>query len=261
MNLIKREWKSYRTQTLYWSIGMLALLFISFYKMQGLNTMPGGMESFLDTLPTIFKAMFQGSGEMNTAIGIYRTIHLYVAIALAFHAVLLGASIFAKEETEKTFEFLYVKGIRRYHILSMKILAGISILLLLDFVCVVGICIASFVADMKLSFSALLPYLGVLFMAQLFFFSLALFSSLLIQKSQKAGSIGSGIVFFMFLISMYVKLGGNLLWLEQFSVFHYTDANYVYAHPYISLPILLILFVALAGFLGAQYLHERRDLL
>lgn len=261
MNILKREWHSYTKETLYWIIGMLALLGISFYKMQGLAVMPGGVEAFLDTLPSFFQTIFGINGDMNNALGIYRIIHLYMVIALALHAVQLGAQIFSKEERDKTYEFLYVKGVKRSTIILIKILAGISILFVLDIVVFLGVCIASMIVDMQLSLLDLHPYISSLFMAQLFFFTLAMLISLILVNNQKAGMLGSSIVMMMFLVSMYAKLGGDIAWLEQFSIFHYTDASFIQSHPEFSFPIIII-FLCTFGFgICAIYAHEKRDLL
>lgn len=261
MNIILREWQSYVRQTTYWMIGLFLLLFISFYKMDGLSSTQGGIQTILESLPPALQVFFGSASDMGTGIGIYQMIHLYLAIALSLHAVILGAHIFAKEEHDKTFEFLYVKGVKRIRILCDKIIAGIVILLVLDVVCVLGIYMSIAMMNMTLSFMDLLPYMSALCMMQLFFFSMSLLISLLMKQNQKAGAIGCGIVFVMFMITMYGKMGGNVEVLDKLSLFHYTDASYIQGNDMFSIPTLCIAILILVGCIGSQWIHERRDLL
>lgn len=261
MNIIKQEWKFYMRPTLYWSIGMLLLLFISFYKMDGLSSVPGGIEKFMKSLPPVFQLFFGDVSYISSALGSYRMIHLYLLIALALHAIILGSNIFAREEQDKTYEFLYVKGVKRSRILFSKIFAGVVILLFMDVICLIGTFISVIISAGSLDVVELFPYIGALFMTQLFFFSLALLLSVVLKHNQKAGMIGCCIVFGMFMISMYVKMGGSAELIDSVSIFHYADASYVKVHTQIALPMILILLLSLSGFLLTQVLHERRDLL
>ena len=261
MNLIKREWQSYAKATFFWSIGILALMMISFYKMQGLSALPGGVEAFLETMPSFLQLFFKNSLDMNTAIGIYGFIHLYMVIALSLHAALLGANIFKKEERDKTFEFLYMKGMKRSKILILKICAAFLILVVLDIVCVIGVYLASMMATIPLSFVELFPYIGALFLAQLLFFSLALLISLLPILHHKAQAISCSVILCMFFMTMYVKIGGQQVWLDTCSIFHYTDVDYIATHPFVDISSILIFLLALVGLFVSIYMHEHHDLL
>lgn len=262
MNIIKREWHSYRKHTIYWSIGILLLIVVAFYKVSGMNPTPGGVEAMLNSLPPIIQVFFgAGAVDYTSAVGNYSMIHLYLVIALSLHAVIIGASIFAKEEQDKTYEFLYVKGVKRWNILIMKIVAGTSILLVMDILCLVSVIVSVLMMNLTFVLSDLLPFMLSLFITQFFFFSLALFLSLILKNSQKAGMFACCIVFAMFLISMYVKLGGNVEFLDTISLFHYSDTSYIQAHQYGGISSIVIVFLTMSTFVASGIVHEHRDLL
>ena len=260
MNIILREIKANRKQTIYWMIGLLCLLFISFYKVQGLSNSDGGMDAVMKSLPPVLQAFFGSTTNAGTGIGAYQMIHLYMCIALALHAVLLGANIFSKEEHDKTFEFLYVKGVTRTRILYYKAIASMGILISLVLISFIGVYCSVFVVGYTLSFGDIFPYIASLFVLQLFFFYIALAISLLLRNNQKAGMMGCLIVFAMFMITMYVKIGGSLDVIDQLSLFHYVDTSYIQDSS-IFVPYSLILVICMIMFILSQYMHNRRDLL
>lgn len=258
MNIIRQEWKSYQKSLLCWSIGILILLFTSFYKVQGLASTVQ-MDTFMKTMPTVIQLLFGSMSDINSGIDGYRMIHLYIVIVLALHAVILGAGIFAKEERDKTAEFLYVKGVKRSHILHLKIIASLLVLVSLNGICFLGVYGSSIFMDMPLVFHELLPYIGVVFLTQLFFFSLALLLSLLRWSGKHAGSIGCAIVFLMFFIDIYVKLGGKAEFMDSFSIFRYTDVFYIQNESL--LPFIVIILCSLIALWLSQRLHRQHDFL
>lgn len=262
MNILKREWSSYRKQTIFWMIGIFALILVAFYKVSGMASTPGGVEEMLKSLPPMLQTFFgTGAVDYTTGVGSYSMIHLYVVIALAFHAVILGSNIFSKEELDKTFEFLYVKGVKRFSILCLKIIAGIVILLVMNIFCLLSIYIASLFMSLSFSLSGILPFMVSLFLVQLFFFSLGLLMSLILRNSQKAGMIGCAVVLIMFLVSMYAKLGGSLDFIDQLSLFHYADTSYIKAYNYGGMSTIIIVAISIGMFALSHFLHDHRDLL
>lgn len=260
MQLFKREWISYRKPTILWSIGLVLLVIIAFYKVDGMSGMPGGMNALIETLPPAFQAIFGMGYDYTTGIGLYSFIHLYILIALAFPAALLGASLFAKEEHDKTFEFLYVKGMKRTTILGIKILAGISILLCLNIICYIATFASLSIIGKGATFSEMYPFILGILLTQVFFFSITFLLTFVLPNNQKAGIIACYIILAMFLITMYTKLGGNVEVLNNLSVFYYMDASQlnkgIHTLSFICLSLLSV------GCLGLSvFRHEHRDLL
>lgn len=260
MQLFKREWKSYLKPTIIWSIGLILLVTIAFYKIDGMSSIEGGMGAMMDAFPPALQAIFGLGVDYSSGIGLYSFIHLYILIALSFHAALLGASLFAKEEHDKTFEFLYVKGMKRTTILIIKILAGITIILFLNIICYVSTFASLSIIGKSVSIGDIFPYIIGIFLAQLFFFSLTFLLSFMLPNNRKSGMIACNIISFMLLITMYAKLGGNVDLLNKASIFYYMDSQQLKQGIEI-IPFVSILFISL-GCLGLSITkHNHRDLL
>src|SRR5664279_3975617 len=57
--------------------------------------------------------------------GYFAMLFIYVELAVAIHAALLGAGIIAKEEDDKTTEYLMTKPVSRAAIITSKLLAAL----------------------------------------------------------------------------------------------------------------------------------------
>lgn len=260
MQVFKREWKSYAKPTIMWSIGLLFLIVMAFYKVDSMSAVEGGMNQMIEALPPALQSIFGVSMDYSTGKALYGLIHLYILIALSFHAVILGSSLFAKEEYDKTFEFLYMKGMKRTTILSMKIIAGTSIMLFLNLLCAVTITVSLMVMNKPITFIELFPFLFGIFLSQVFFFSITFLLTFLLPNNRKAGMIGCFIVLGMFLVTMYAKMGGNIAFINDLSAFHYMDAD-VLKKGMDTLPCIILVIISLICLSLSLYRHEHRDLL
>lgn len=261
MQLLKREWRSYLKSTIIWMISLILLIAIAFYKVDGMSNVNGGMDAMMASLPPAFQTLLGVGIDYTSGVGMYGFLHMYLLIALSFHAVILSASIFSKEERDKTFEFLYVKGMRRNKILSIKIVAGLSLLLFLNILCFISVGACLLIMDKSFVFIDFLPFMIGLFMAQGFFFSLTFLLVFILPKNQKADIIGCCIVLVMFLITMYAKLGGNVDTLNNFSIFYQMDATRLENIGLKLLPSTMIIGSSILCLGFSLFRHEHRDLL
>ena len=77
------------------------------------------INDLLKTMPTSIKALFGfASFDMSTMSGYLALLFIYVELVAAIHASLLGAGIIAKEESDKTTEYLMVKPVSRTAIIT-----------------------------------------------------------------------------------------------------------------------------------------------
>jgi len=131
MNLFLHEMKSYWKFLLFWSIGIVAMIGGGMGKFTAIYGAPdSGIGEMMAKLPKAFLAMFgMVNLEMTSLTGFYGVIHFYLVIMGAIFAIILGAGILAKEERDKTAEFLMVKPVTRSWVLVQKLLAGIIYIL------------------------------------------------------------------------------------------------------------------------------------
>ena len=63
--------------------------------------------------------------DLGTVSGYFGVMFLYIALLGTIHALLLGSNIIAKEERDKTSEFLFTKPISRSRVINGKIVSRV----------------------------------------------------------------------------------------------------------------------------------------
>jgi ABC-2 type transport system permease protein len=221
------------------------------------------VQEIMDALPKAIGAVFGLTGfDLSTAAGFYGVLFLYIAIIGAVHAVLLGAGLIAKEERDRTSEFLYSKPASRGKVLTGKLLAGIFNLVVLN---VVTLVTSIYVVDI---FNKEAPFTGdlVLLMVGLFFLQLVFFSigALLAGSThhpKAAASRASSIMFVTFLMSFVVNMSEKLDFLKYVTPFKYFDAANLMADHALD-PVFVGLAVAIiaVAVVTTYRLYAARDL-
>lgn len=262
MNLILKELKDYALSFAYWSIGILVMVGGGLGKWAGFNAGTMDMTSILNTLPKVFLAIFGAANvPLDTIEGFYGIIYLYVLIMGAVFAVLLGSGILAKEERDKTAEFLMVKPIKRTSIFILKfIVAFIYVVLyvLVTYGLSVGL-LLKVSPDYPMS-EVLIRMMEAMFLIMLVFLSLSMFLASVLGQAKQSSNLALIAVLGGYLLSVFLSLFDQLAFLRFLAPFNWfttsdlilkgLDTNYVW----ISIGLTLIaLFMAL-------FAYPRRDL-
>ena len=114
MNVFLREMKAHRWGLLFWSLGMVMMIYSGMAKYGAYEAAGQSVEVILAQIPRSMQAVFGMTGfDLTTAAGFYGMLFLYLAVMGAVHASLLGAHLIAKEERDHTSEFLYAKPASR----------------------------------------------------------------------------------------------------------------------------------------------------
>ena len=124
MTIVKHELKQGKTSFLIWTAAIGFLLMVCVFLFP---EMKGQMESISDTFASMgsFTAAF-GMDRLNfgTLIGFYAIeCGNILGLGGAFYAVLCAVGILAKEEKDKTAEFLLVHPVSRIRIITEKLIA------------------------------------------------------------------------------------------------------------------------------------------
>lgn len=123
MNIFFRELKANRKALIIWSICMFLLVLSGMSKYTVYSS--SGSGDVFNKMPYSMKALF-GIGTFDVAkmSGFFAFLFPYLELTAAIHAVLLGSSIIAKEERDKTTEFLMAKPVSLNTIVTSKLLAA-----------------------------------------------------------------------------------------------------------------------------------------
>ena len=142
------------------------------------------------------------------------------------HAAMMGADIISKEESYKTSEFIFVKPVSRDRIITSKLSAALVNILILNLVTLISsIVIVGYYSRGEDVTSDILKLMIGLFILQVMFLFIGTAISALCRKPKSSVSITTGILLFMFMLSMAIDIQSNLEPLKYFTPFKYFEAK------------------------------------
>src|SRR4051812_31654677 len=125
MNIFLKELKSYRKSLIFWSIGVFIMVASGMAKYEAYSSSGQSINDLIADLPKSLRAVMGfGVVDLSKISGYYSLLYIYLLLMATIHAVMLGASIIAKEERDKTAEFLFVKPVSRNTIIAAKLSAA-----------------------------------------------------------------------------------------------------------------------------------------
>lgn len=261
MNIFLRELKANRKSLIIWSVCMFLLVLSGMGKYTAYSS--GTNIDVFSEMPYTLKALLGfGSLDVTTISGFFAFLFSYLAITVAIHAALLGSGIIAKEERDKTTEFLMVKPVSRYSIITFKLLAALVNVLIVNLVTMFSsIAMVSAYNKGKDITGEVVMFLLGMFIIQLIFLSIGAFISGLIRKPKATGSISTGILMGAYVISKITDLTDRVNALNVLSPFKYFSYQDILDGKGLNLVNVALSILLVAAFSVLTYLfYRKRDL-
>lgn len=263
MNIFLRELKVHRLPLLFWSLGMVMLIGSGMAKFAAYETAGQSVEQIMATLPRAILVVFGISGfDLETASGFFGVLFLYIAVMASVHAALLGSTLIAKEERDRTSEFLHSKPISRDRVLTGKMLAGLVLVVILNLVTTVSsfVFVGNFAKDEPFEREVVVLMAGLLFL-QLIFFAIGAAVAGVSRRPKAAASRATSVMFLTFLMYYLVNLNEDLGFLRYLSPFKYFDAATLMTDGALN-PLFVVLSVVIiaAAVVGTYRFYSARDL-
>lgn len=263
MNLFLRELKSHRFALIFWSLGMIALIGASMAKYAAYSSTGQSIGTIVNQFPKTLQVVFGLNGfNLATTRGFFGVIFIYIAIMATIHAVLLGSDIIAKEERERTSEFLYVKPLSRHQAITAKLIAGLINLIILNLVTFVSSIyfIHLFAKGHSINKDIFILMVGLFFL-QLIFYSLGALIAGVSRKPKAAAALSTSILMVTFILSFLINFSSSLDFLKYLTPFKYFDARDILAHDHLD-PFYVVLTVIIVVLMiyGTYYFYNERDL-
>lgn len=262
MNVFVRELKAHRWGLVFWCLGMVMLIYSGMAKYAAYEAAGQSVIEVMNQLPKGIQVVFGLSGfDLSTAAGFYGVLFLYTAVMGAVHAVLLGAHLIAKEERDRTSEFLYAKPASRSRILTGKLLAGLVNLVAFNLVTLASsfYFVDLFNKDRPFGSEMLTLMLG-LFFIQLIFFSVGAVVAGISRRPRAAASAATSIMFLTFLFFYAANLSESMGFLEYFTPFKYFDAAALMVDGLDPVFVGLSVLIIVAAVFGTYHFYSGRDL-
>lgn len=262
MNLFIRELKAHRKSIIIWSIITAIFMYLSMAKYSALATDAQASQELMKAPPSSMQAIFGMTGlDLTTITGYYGICFIFIAVMLAIHAGMLGAEIVAKEEVDKTAEFLYVKPIGRAKVLTLKLLAGIVLMVVLFAVSYVTTYHSiALVNSGNVPIKELGIFSAALAIIQLTFYSLGVLAATALGRPKRAAALTSGVVLVAYIAYVLQSMSADFSWLKNVSPFAYFNAQDILSSLQVNYGYTLICgALALAAVTYSYIAYTRRD--
>lgn len=261
MNIFIRELKANRKALIIWSICMFLFVISGMAKYTAYST--GANNEVFNKMPFTLKALLGFQNFDVTRIGgFYALLFPYIEVAAAIHAVLLGSGIIAKEERDKTAEFLAVKPVSRSVIITSKLSAALINVVIVNIASLISsiMIVASFNKGYDITDEIVMFHLSM-FIIQLIFLSLGSFVSSLIKNPKSSGSAASAILFGTVVISKITDLTDRVNAINVLSPFKYFNSeDIVNGNGLKGAAVILSILLSMAFILLAYYYYNKRDM-
>ncbi len=177
----------------------------------------------------------------------------------AFFAAILGVSALAKEERDHTAEFLLTHPVTRRRIISEKLFAALTQIVILNLF-VAGItCLCILAIGEKASLTTLWLLFLAYFLLQIEIACITFGISAFVTKG--AMGIGIGLAAASYFLNIIANLSESVDFLKFLTPFAYADGAYITKHNTLPLKYLAVGVVfAVVGIFLAYFKYERKDI-
>jgi ABC-2 type transport system permease protein len=265
MNIYVRELKANFKSLIIWVIVMILFIFMGMQEYNSYIGSTGNASQFMELvnkMPSFIKAIWGvGVIDITTAIGYFGAIIPYLVLMAGIQAGTLGCSIIAKEERDKTVEFLMTKPVTRMKIITSKLLAAFTNVIIINLVTFISsVFILKDYTDEPISRIIILSMLSMFFIQSLFLIiGFCLAASM---KSPKGSNIITmSIILGSFFLSIIVDLSDKFKFLTFLSPFKYFDTKSYFNggtlnQGFLVLVLIIILITLITGYSN----YKKRDL-
>ncbi len=263
MNIYSQEFRMNLRSVITWSVAVAALilLFVSLFSSFAQDA--ALLNEMMANFPEQLLAAFGMTGvDLSTILGYFSLAFLFVQVCLAIQAANYGFSLVSIEEREWTADFLLAKPVGRTQILTSKLLAALTGLILTDLVVWITtfLSIQLFKGDATYETSSLLLLLLSVVPFQLFFLAVGLVVSLLVKRVRSVTPYAMGLAFGMYVLAAFGDMLGEVA-LEKVTPFKHFEPTYIVQHGAYDLPLVLISVTVIAlSLVGSYLLYARRDI-
>lgn len=260
--IYRHEFNARLRSVIIWSLSIAFLIIFFFSLFQVFAEQAALLNDMMARFPPELRAAF-GLDTMDLAsvLGFYSFLFLFVQLCIAIQASYYGVGLVSIEETELTADFLLSKPVSRTQVMTSKLLAALTSLIITDLVVVVSsfIAITIFRRGLEYDLYTLILLLLSTIIFQLFFLSVGLLISLLVRRVRSVTPYALGLGFGAYVLSAFSGVFGDVK-LEYITPFKHLDAAYIVANRSYNTPLLLLnIGVTVVCLVLSYWLYIRRD--
>lgn len=261
--IYKHEFLARLKSVLIWSLSVTAMILFFFSIFPTFADQAEVTNQLLAKFPpALLEAFGMNKMDLSSVMGFYSLVFMFVQLCLAIQAGNYGFGLVSIEENELTADFLMSKPVSRLQILTSKLLAALSSLLLTDLVISAAsfTAIALFHGGRAYEPSTLVLVLFSGLILQLFFLCVGLVISLLVKRVRSVTPYSLGLGFGAYVLAAFSGVFGDVK-LEYITPFKHLDpATIVKTGAYDTPLVLLNVAITLVSLAVSYWLYLRRDI-
>ncbi|MDP4178929.1 MAG: ABC transporter permease subunit [Bacillota bacterium] len=254
MNIFLHELKSYRKSTIIWSCSMAAVIIIFLSIFPSLVKDAAEYKKLLQSYPEpVRKAFGLSIDSIFSFLGYYSYVFPYIILCGSIQSMNYGTSVLSKEVRDKTADFLLTKPVTRIQIMTAKILAVLSSLIITNILYLISaIIMALIVKNSTLNYKVFFMITLSGFFVELMFLALGIIISVIVPKIKSVLPISISTVFSFYIVSMFGSVIGDKV-IRYITPFKYYDTAYIiknsaYESRFIIIEAIFIISVIFAGY-------------
>lgn len=262
MNIYFQELKYYRRSSLIWiSVFVFGILgYMSLFK-----AFTGDVDATMKILANLPEAVRAAVGlrleTFFTIFGFFGYLLTYLWLIGSIQAMNLGIGILSKEISGKTADFLLSKPVSRVKVLTSKLLAALTLIMITN----VFFVIAAYAAALLYSDDAFAvgPFILValtMIIVQIFFLALGYLIAIVVPKIKSVLAYSLPIVFGFFIVGLLDSVLG-LETIRVITPFKYFDTQYILDHGFYDPKYLIVeSIVVVVCIVTAYIVYLRKDI-
>jgi ABC-2 type transport system permease protein len=262
-NIYRHEFRIRLTSVAIWSLSVAALILFFFSIFPNFADQAALLNDMLNRFPPELRSAFGlNDMDLSSVLGYFSFLFIFVQLCLAIQAANYGFGLVSIEESELTADFLLSKPVSRTQVLTSKLLAALTSLLITDVV-VWGVSFASialFSGGRQYETSPLILLLLSIFILQLLFLGVGLIVSLLVSRVRSVTPYSLGLAFGSYILSAFSGIFADIK-LEYITPFKHLDPAYIVQNSSFNTPFALVDAAVIVFTVAVSYyLYIRRDI-
>lgn len=262
MNIFVHELKAYRKSTLVWAFSLIAIVALFMSMFPSISKEIVEFKKLLEGFPEpVRKALGLEIDSFGSILGFYSYLFVYLTLCGAIQAMHIGTSIVSKEVRDKTADFLLTKPVSRTTILTAKLLAALTTLVVTNVVFLISarIMVAQ-VNTESYSVKSFWMISMTLFFTQLIFLSLGIILSIVFPKIKSVLTVSLGTVFTFFIIGLLVSTTDDGV-KRYLTPFKYFDSAYIIENSSYEISFMLAgIGIIVISLIASYIIYMKRDI-
>ncbi|MDP3970572.1 MAG: ABC transporter permease subunit [bacterium] len=261
LNIYVHELKQYRISTAIWVavLVLMSVVYISIWPT--FESAAEATREIIENFPPAFKEIIGFSNMAFTSLeSFFSLIFMFILVAGGVQAMHLGTAIVSKESRDQTSDFLIAKPVSRTTILSSKLLAAITLLILTNAIYISStFLIMSLFSEQEIVSQTMFMIMLTMFFLQLFFLALGFLVATVRPKIKSVIAVSLPVVFAFYFISILDNVIGDTA-VSYITPFKYFDFEYIIEHNFYELSYLITGAVFIVVALVTSYIfYVKKD--